>query len=77
MADPVYYRSAIPYWEIESGQLRKLTLLPIELGFGKPKNILGLPSAADPELVMADLTDVSKPYETEYRIDGGLIEVIV
>ncbi len=77
VADPVYYRSAIPYWEIESGQLRKLTLLPIELGFGKPKNMLGLPSAAEPELVVADLAAVSKPYGTEYRIDGGLIEVVV
>lgn len=77
VAEPVYYRSVIPYWEIENDQLRKLTLLPIELGFGKPKNMLGFPSAAEPELIMEDLATASKPYGTKYRVVDGLIEVVL
>ena len=75
--DPIYYRSALPYWEIENGQLRKLTLLPVELGFGKPKCMLGFPSAASPELVMEDLARVSMPYGTKFTVAGGLIEVVL
>lgn len=31
----VMFEAIVPYWEAEDGKLRKLKLLPVELGFGK------------------------------------------
>lgn len=76
-SQPIYYRSFIPYWEIEDGVLKKLTLLPIELGFKKPSGFCGFPSASAPEIIYEHLVKVSEPYGTKFKISGDLIEVVI
>ena len=40
----VMFEAIVPYWEAEDGQLRKLKLLPVELGFGKKRSVGGWPA---------------------------------
>lgn len=72
----IYYRSVIPYWEMENGKLLKLILLPIKLGLSNgPYNVNGCPQAAEPSLVYDEIAAASKDYGTKFEVKDNIIEV--
>ena len=71
-----YYKTMLPYWEMEDGKLTKLEILPIKVGRSeKPYHMAGIPLAADPMEIYDQLVYASKPYGTEFEIDGDIIRV--
>lgn len=72
----IYFRSAIPYWEMENGKLKKLILLPIKLGFlDEPYSAHGCPQPADPLLIFNEIVSASSSYGTEFIVKDNIIEV--
>jgi len=72
----IYFRSVIPYWEMDNGKLTKLILLPIKLGFSDSLyNFNGCPQPAEPSLIYDELVVAGKSYGTEYEIKDNIIEV--
>lgn len=75
--NPVYYRSVIPYWEMENGKLKSLELQPIELDMSSVPGLKGFPHPCAPELLIDDLREASRPYGTEFSICGNKIKVLI
>lgn len=72
------FESVIPYWEVQDGQLKKITLMPIELGFGSPRSTGGLPRPHKNASFIKRLAEMSKPYGTTIRYTpDGLAEVVL
>jgi len=69
------YHSVLPYWEIENARLERLTLLPIELGFDEQGSLKGLPSKGGADWTLRYLKQICKPYNTEFILENGMIEV--
>lgn len=63
----------IPYWEMENGELTKLELLPVELGFDlEVKHPLrGKPMATDDMSFMKRLQKMSAPYGVKMHFEDG------
>ena len=75
-ANERYYKTMLPYWEMEGDKLTKLEILPIKVCRSeKPYNMAGVPLAADPMEIYDQLVYASKPYGTEFEIDGDIIRV--
>jgi len=72
---PIYFRSILPYWEMEGDQLTKLLLMPIELGFHESHGKQGIPNPTQPQDIIDYMREVSAPFGTTFRINGDLIEV--
>jgi hypothetical protein len=70
-----YYRSMIPYWEIEDGKVTKIEILPIQLEMTDISGLKGFPSCTSPVPVLKDLTDASEAYGTTFYEKDGLIHV--
>jgi hypothetical protein len=71
-----YYKTMLPYWEMEGDKLTKLEILPIKVCRSeKPYNMAGVPLAADPMEIYDQLVYASKPYGTQFEIDGDIIRV--
>ena len=75
--NPVYYRSVIPYWATENGELKSLELMPIELEMSGAPGLKGFPHPCAPELVIGYLRETSRPYGTEFEICGDKIKVLL
>ena len=74
---PIYFRSILPYWEMEGNQLKKLLLMPIDLGFHESHGKQGLPLPTQPKDIIDYMREVSAPYGTSFQIVDDLIEVSV
>ncbi len=64
---------AKPVWQ--GGELKSLTFHPIDLGFGKPRQVRGRPMMADPRLgrkIIQELADLSKPFGTTIEWKDGV-----
>ena len=58
-----------------NGELSELALYPIDLGFGKPRQVRGRPILADDALgekIIGDLVRLSEPYGTDIDIRRGV-----
>ena len=64
----VMFEAIVPYWEAEDGQLRKLKLLPVELGFGKKRSVGGWPAPDAHSGILERLAEMSLPYGTKIEI---------
>lgn len=75
------YKGLMPLLEFEDGDLKKITIKPVELGFYKDnKEVKGLPHSANEEVtqdVFETLQKLSAEYGTRFRRNGELIEVIL
>lgn len=71
------WETVIPYWEMEDGNLKKLSLLAVELGFGLPRSRSGWPAPAKDSKILMRLAGMSAPYGTEMRIEGNRAEIMV
>ena len=70
--EKVMHEAIIPYWEAEDGVLTKLTLLPIELNFGKHRSVSGWPRPDYNSGILERLSEMSEPYGTKIDIVDGL-----
>lgn len=71
-----YYKTMLPYWEMEEDKVTKIELLPIRVcPSQKPYNMAGVPLPAAPTEIYDQLVYASKPYGTEFEIDGDIIRV--
>jgi len=70
--DRVMFEAIVPYWEVEDGVLTKLVLMPVELGFGRPRSQGGWPEPNYDSGILERLAEMSKPYGTEIDIVDGL-----
>ena len=70
--DPIMYKSVIPYWEVEDGELRKLVLLPIEEQFGLPRSRAGWPQRRSDLGIIEHFAEMSRPYGVDIEIRDGL-----
>lgn len=69
MTDRRMFESFIPYFEMETGSLKYLELMPIELDFGKPRYRNGNPHIEPNRNIIERLKEMSKSYGTEITID--------
>lgn len=64
---------AVPVWE--NGAFTSITLHPLTLGFGQPRQIRGRPMLADEKLgkkIIKDLTELSEPFGTKVVWKDGV-----
>lgn len=66
------FQTVIPYWEMENGKLKRLELLPVELGYGMPRSRNGWPRPAKELNFMERLIEMSQPYGTHIEIEDGI-----
>ena len=66
------FEAVVPCWEAEDGVLTKLTLMPVELGFGLPRSRGGWPAPKYDGGILERLAEMSRPYGTEIDIVDGL-----
>ena len=72
------YRSVVPFLYLENQEVKKVELLPIELGFEGGKRQKGFPYIADTaqrKEIFERLCRLSEPYRTDIRTDGDLIYI--
>ncbi len=73
--DPVFYRTVVPICEYFGGNLREITLYPVDLGFGRPMSQRGRPVMAAPEIarqILYWLREVSEPFGTRIEVEGSI-----
>ncbi len=69
---------AVPEWS--GAQLAELTLHPITLNHGQPRQVRGRPMMAEGALadkILGDLVRLSAPYGTEFEIRNGIARVVL
>lgn len=70
--DPIMYKSVIPYWEVENGELTKLIMMPIEEQFALPRSRGGWPQKRCDMGIIEHLAEMSRPYGIEMTIEDGM-----
>ncbi len=78
LTDKRMMEAVIPYFEMENGELTKLELLPIELGFGEPRYRLGNPRVCKDRGIIERYAKMSESYGTRITVnsDGiGIVEI--
>ena len=76
LTDRRMMEAVIPYFEMENGELTRLELLPIELGFGEPRYRLGNPRVRFDKGIIERLAEMSAPYGTEITVNENGIGVV-
>lgn len=76
LTDKRMMEAVIPYFEMEDGELTKLELLPIELGFGEPRYRLGNPRVCTNCNIIERYAEMSKPYGTDITVDERGIGIV-
>ena len=75
------YKGLMPLLDVENGEVKKITIKPVELGFyHEDKSVKGLPHSANEEVtreVFETLQSLSAEYGTKLALHDGLIEVIL
>lgn len=73
--DPIYWESVVARCEFKGGDLRALTLHPIDMGYGKRRSQRGRPLLASADVSRRALERVkrlSKQFDTDVRIERGM-----
>ncbi len=70
--DPIMYKSVIPYWEVENGELVKLVFMPIEEQFALPRSRAGWPQKNTSLEIIEHFAEMSKPCGVDIKIENGL-----
>lgn len=76
--DARYWECTLPVCAFENGQLRRLTLHPVTLGYGKPRWQRGTPGIAsrdDADRILGYVSDLSREFGTEIVAHGGIGDV--
>ena len=78
LTDRRMMESVIPYFEMEDGELTRLELMPIELGYGEPRYRLGNPKFCPDRQIIERYANMSLQYGTKITIDErgiGVVEI--
>ena len=70
--DRLMFEAVVPYWEAEDGKLTKLELMPVEMGFGRPRSQGGWPEPNSNAGILERLAKMSEPYGTKIDIVDGI-----
>ena len=70
--DPIMYKSIIPYWEVENGELVKLEFLPIEEMFGIHRARAGWPQKNCDLNIIEHFAEMSKPFGVDVKVKNGI-----
>jgi poly-gamma-glutamate synthesis protein (capsule biosynthesis protein) len=76
LTDRRMMEAVIPYFEMEDGELTRLELMPIELGFGEPRYRLGNPRFCADRGILERFAQMSAPYGTEITVNEDGIGVV-
>ncbi len=76
LTDKRMMEAVIPYFEMENGELTKLELLPIELGFGEPRYRLGNPRVCKDRGIIERYAEMSESYGTKITVNGDGIGIV-
>ena len=68
----VMFESVIPYWEVENGELRKMTFMPIEEMFALPRSRGGWPQKNTTANIIERFAEMCKPFGMDIIIENGL-----
>jgi len=72
--DPVYWQSVMTFLDFSGNELEKLELVPITLGFGKPRSQRGRPVLAnlqEARSIIDQLRTLSEPWGTSIKFEEG------
>ena len=72
--DPIYWQSIITRITFESKDVSSIELIPIDMGYGKPRSMIGRPVVAESKAAdraLRRMRDLSGHMGTEVRIDNG------
>ena len=70
--NPVMYKSVIPFWETEDGELTRLQFMPVEENYGLPRSQAGWPRPAPDMGILEHFAELSRPYGVEIDIENGM-----
>ena len=70
--DPIMYKSVIPYWEVENGELVKMVFMPIEEQFSLPRSRAGWPQKNCALNIVEHFAEMSKTFGVDIKIENGL-----
>ena len=76
LTDRRMMEAVIPYFEMENGELTRLELMPIELGFGEPRYRIGNPKFRPDREIIERYAEMSSKYGTKISIDSHGIGVV-
>ncbi len=68
--DPIMYKSVIPYWEVEAGNIVKMTFLPIEEQFSQSRGSAGFPQKNSQLGIMEHFAELSGVFGTDIKINA-------
>ena len=74
LADEWFWLSVVPVCRFEGGEIERIELHPIDLGFDEPRPGRGYPRYADAETgerILERLSELSAPYGTEVGFEAG------
>lgn len=72
-----FWQAVVPSWTVEDGRITEVKLYPLELGQKLPRGDRGLPRLSRDESVLKYLAELSAPYGTEIRIEGGAGRIVL
>jgi poly-gamma-glutamate synthesis protein (capsule biosynthesis protein) len=75
--NPDVWRSVVARWEMQKGELAKLELFPIDLGFKEPVYQRGWPRLTKDVSALENLRDLSAAFGTELKIEDGVGKVLL
>lgn len=78
LTDRRMLEAVIPYSEIENGEMTRLELLPIELGFDQPRYRKGDPYVCTDRGIIERFSEISAPYGTKITVNNqgiGIVEL--
>jgi poly-gamma-glutamate synthesis protein (capsule biosynthesis protein) len=75
--NPDVWRSVAARWEMQNGELSKLELFPIVLGFGEPSYQRGWPRLTNNVSVLENLRELSEVFNTKIDIEQGVGKVLL
>ena len=70
--DPIMYKSVIPYWEVENGELVKMVFMPIEEMFGTHRARAGWPRKETGLGIIEHFAEMSGEFGVDIKIENGL-----
>lgn len=76
LTDHRMLEAVVPYFEIEDGAMIRLELLPIELGFDRPRYRMGDPRICTDKGILERFAEMSAPYGTKMTVNDQGIGVV-
>ncbi len=70
--NPKIWESVVATWEMEEGELKKITLHPVALGYRSSRSRIGWPQLTTDTAALEDIRRLSREFHTEICIENGL-----